>query len=385
MWVQALSLTDFRSYLQADMDFSPGVTAFIGLNGQGKTNIVEAIAYLSTLSSHRVSQDAPLVRAGSEHAVVRARVCEDDRSVSVDLQINPGGANKVRINRAAATRARDILGIVRAIVFAPEDLSLVRGDPGDRRRFLDDMTIQRHPRVAGVRADYDKVLRQRNALLKSAGGRASSAMRETLSAWDEQLIEFGSDIIRNRREFINDVSPHVQHAYERIAGVAQVNIRYKPSSPMLQDTISGSAASPATASHEPASLEDIRDALLSDLNARVDDEFRRGVTLVGPHRDELELELDGFPVKGYASHGESWSMALALRLGAADVLRADGVDPIIILDDVFAELDQQRRRHLTEMVHSSTQVFITAAVEEDVPKELDGARFAVVKGQVSRA
>ena len=175
MWVQALSLTDFRSYQQVDMDFSPGVTAFIGLNGQGKTNIVEAIAYLSTLSSHRVSQDAPLVRAGSEHAVVRARVCEDDRSVSVDLQINPGGANKVRINRAAATRARDILGIVRAIVFAPEDLSLVRGDPGDRRRFLDDMTIQRHPRVSGVRADYDKVLRQRNALLKSAGGRASSA------------------------------------------------------------------------------------------------------------------------------------------------------------------------------------------------------------------
>lgn len=375
MWVQALSLTDFRSYQQADMELSPGITAFIGLNGQGKTNIVEAIAYLSTLSSHRVSQDAPLVRAGSEHAVVRARVCEDDRSVSVDLQINPGGANKVRINRAAATRARDILGIVRAIVFAPEDLSLVRGDPGDRRRFLDDMTIQRHPRVSGVRADYDKVLRQRNALLKSAGGRASSAMRETLSAWDEQLIEFGSDIIRNRRDFIDDVAPHVQQAYERIAGTAQVNIRYKPSSPLLQDAITGS-----TASHD-----DIRDTLLSDLNARVDDEFRRGVTLVGPHRDELELELDGFPVKGYASHGESWSMALALRLGAADVLRADGVDPIIILDDVFAELDQQRRRHLTEMVHSSTQVFITAAVEEDVPKELDGARFAVVKGQVNRA
>jgi DNA replication and repair protein RecF len=235
MWVQALSLTDFRSYEQADVEFFPGVTAFIGLNGQGKTNIVEAIAYLSTLSSHRVSQDAPLVRAGAEHAVVRARVCEDDRSVSVDLQINPGGANKVRINRAAATRARDILGIVRAIVFAPEDLSLVRGDPGDRRRFLDDMTIQRHPRVAGVRADYDKVLRQRNALLKSAGGRASSSMRETLSAWDEQLIEFGTDIIRNRQDFIDDVSPHVQQAYTRIAGTAQVNLRYKPSSPSLQN------------------------------------------------------------------------------------------------------------------------------------------------------
>lgn len=374
MWVQALSLTDFRSYEQANMQFSPGVTAFIGLNGQGKTNIVEAVAYLSTLSSHRVSQDAPLVRAGAEHAVVRARVYEDDRSVSVDLHINPGGANKARINRAAPTRARDILGIVRAIIFAPEDLSLVRGDPADRRRFLDDMTIQRHPRVLGVRADYDKVLRQRNALLKSAGGRALSSMRETLSAWDEQLIGFGADIIRNRRDFIDAVTPHVQKAYERIAGGAQVSVRYKPSSPALQEAIAVDATS----------SDDIRDALMADLHARTDDEFRRGVTLVGPHRDEVELELDGFPVKGYASHGESWSMALALRLGAADVLRVDGVDPIIILDDVFAELDQQRRRHLTDMVHSATQVFITAAVEQDVPAELDGARFTVVKGRVSQ-
>lgn len=374
MWVQALSLTDFRSYEQADMDFTPGVTSFIGMNGQGKTNIVEAIAYLATLSSHRVSQDAPLVRAGAEHAVVRARMCEDDRSVSVDLQINPGGANKVRINRSAATRARDILGIVRSIVFAPEDLSLVRGDPGDRRRFLDEMTIQRHPRISGVRADYDKVLRQRNALLKSAGGRMSSSTRETLSAWDEQLIEFGSDIIRNRQQFIEDLRPNVQRAYERIAGTAQVEIRYRPSSPSLIDTTTNPVAT----------IDDIRNAFTMDVQARVEDEFRRGVTLVGPHRDDVELELDGFPVKGYASHGESWSMALSLRLGAADVLRADGVDPIIILDDVFAELDTARRRHLAAMVHVSTQVFITAAVAEDVPQELTGARFEVVKGSVSR-
>lgn len=378
MWVQALSLTDFRSYSQADMQFDPGVTAFIGMNGQGKTNIVEAIAYLSTLGSHRVSQDAPLVRAGADQAVVRARVCEQERSVSVDLQINPGGANKARINRAAATRARDILGIVRAIVFAPEDLSLVRGDPGDRRRFLDDMTIQRHPRISGVRADYDKVLRQRNALLKSAGGRSSSSMRETLSAWNEQLIGFGADVIRSRRDFVRDVTPHVQHAYERIAGSAAVSVRYKPSSPSLHAAL-------VTTTDDDASETTIEDAFSEDLDARLDDEFRRGVTLVGPHRDELELELDGFPVKGYASHGESWSMALALRLGAADVLRSDGVDPIIILDDVFAELDQQRRRHLAQMVHTSTQVFITAAVEQDVPTELDGARFVVVKGEVSRA
>lgn len=371
MWVQALSLTNFRSYEQADMQFAPGVTAFIGLNGQGKTNIVEAIAYLATLSSHRVSADAPLVRAGADNAVVRARICEDDRSVSVDLQISASGSNKVRINRSAATRARDILGIVRAIVFAPEDLALVRGDPGDRRRFLDEMTIQRHPRIAGVRSDYDKVIRQRNALLKSAGGRSTPSMQHTLSAWDEQLIEFGSDIIVNRLQFIDDVSSHVQAAYARIAGTAEVELRYRPSSPAVREAVD-----------DPV-IGDIRNALRQDLQSRIDDEFRRGVTLVGPHRDEVDIELDGFPVKGYASHGESWSMALALRLGAAEVLRVDGVDPIIILDDVFAELDQQRRRHLTEMVHSSTQVFITAAVEQDVPAELEGARFIVVKGHVS--
>lgn len=380
MWVQALSLTDFRSYEQADIEFSPGVTAFIGLNGQGKTNIVEAIAYLSTLSSHRVAHDAPLVRSGAEHAVVRARVCEDDRSVSVDLQINPGGANKVRINRAPATRARDILGIVRSIVFAPEDLSMVRGDPGDRRRFLDEMTIQRHPRISGVRADYDKVLRQRNALLKSAAGRSSTSMRQTLAAWDEQLVEFGADIIRNRRDFVADLTPHVQRAYERIAGTAQVNVRYRPSSPAIAN-----ATSMKEHSIDEPSVDALREAFFTDLGERLDDEFRRGVTLVGPHRDELELELDGFPVKGYASHGESWSMALSLRLGAAEVLRDDDVDPIIILDDVFAELDTQRRRHLADMVHTSTQVFVTAAVAQDVPQELDGARFTVEKGRVSAA
>ena len=392
MWVQALSLTDFRSYEQADIEFRPGVTAFIGLNGQGKTNIVEAIAYLSTLSSHRVAHDAPLVRAGAEHAVVRARVCEDDRSVSVDLQINPGGTNKVRINRSPATRARDILGIVRSIVFAPEDLSLVRGDPGDRRRFLDEMTIQRHPRISGVRADYDKVLRQRNALLKSATGRSSASMRQTLAAWDEQLVEFGADIIRNRRDFVTDLTPHVQRAYERIAGTAQVNLRYRPSSPLISNEISiervpESSSSPSNAEQpgDDAPVDAIRDAFIADLGERIEDEFRRGVTLVGPHRDELELELDGFPVKGYASHGESWSMALSLRLGAAEVLRDDDVDPIIILDDVFAELDTQRRRHLADMVHTSTQVFVTAAVAQDVPEELDGARFTVERGRVSAA
>ena len=370
MWVQALSLTDFRSYPQADLEFSPGVTTFMGMNGQGKTNIVEAIAYLSTLTSHRVSQDAPLVRRDAEHAVVRARVCEEDRAVTVDVQINPGGANKARINRSAATRARDILGIVRSVVFAPEDLSLVRGDPSDRRRFLDEMSVQRHPRLSGVKADYDKVLRQRNALLKSAGGRSHAAMHATLEAWDEQLISLGADLTRNRATFVDDVLPHLQISYDTIAGGAYVSARYRPSSPRI-------AADPRSV--------DLETAFAADLEERREDEFRRGVTLVGPHRDEVELMLNELPVKGYASHGESWSMALSLRLAAAEVLRSDDVDPIIILDDVFAELDVSRRRHLAAMVQGVTQVFITAAVAEDVPEELAGTRFDVTKGEVHAA
>ncbi len=235
MWVQALSLTDYRSYPQVDIEFTPGVSTLVGMNGQGKTNIVEAIAYLATLGSHRVSTDAPLVRQGTEHAVIRARVREDERSVSLDLQVNPGGSNKARINRSPATKAADILGIVRSVLFAPEDLSLVRGDPADRRRFLDDLSVQRHPRMLGVKADYDRVLRQRNALLKSAGGRPSTSMSQTLEVWDDQLVELGADIIGHRSQLIHDLAPHVQAAYESITQGAIVDVRYRPSSLSVND------------------------------------------------------------------------------------------------------------------------------------------------------
>jgi len=376
MWVQALSLTDFRSYDQADMEFSPGVTTFIGMNGQGKTNIVEAIGYLATLSSHRVSQDLPLIRDGAPHAVVRARVVEDDRSVSVDLQINSRGSNKARINRSATTRARDVVGIIRAVTFAPEDLALVRGEPSDRRRFLDEIGVQRHPRLMGVRGDYDKVLRQRNALLKSAGGRRDESVLATLSVWNEQLTRLGADVIASRAELVADLAPHLTASYAQIAGDAQVDVRYEPSSPRVLEEV---------AIVDDAARDRIAIAMDADLDDRLDDEIRRGVTLVGPHRDELGLELNGFPVKGYASHGESWSMALALKLAAADVLRSDDVDPIVILDDVFAELDGARRSHLAGMVQQATQVFITAAVAEDVPVELQGRRFDVTKGRVQAA
>ena len=376
MWVQALSLTDFRSYEQLDLEFAPGVTTFVGMNGQGKTNIVEAIAYLATLSSLRLSADAPLIKSGSSSAVVRARVREDERSVGVDVQILERGSNKARINQSPVTRARDVLGIVRAVVFAPEDLALVRGDPADRRRFLDEVGVQRHPRLSGVRADFDKVLRQRNALVKSAIGRPRSSIASTLSVWNEQLSKLGADIATARAQLIEDLRPFIRSAYESIAGGAEVDLRYRPSSPRVHHEVQ---------TVDETLRERLELALDADLEDRADDEARRGITLVGPHRDEVDLTLNGLPVKGYASHGESWSMALALRLAAADVLRSDGVDPIVILDDVFAELDASRRTHLAELVGQATQVFITAAVAQDVPVELSGARFEVHAGQVSGA
>ncbi len=376
MWVQALSLTDFRSYTQVDVEFSPGVTTFVGMNGQGKTNIVESIAYLATLSSHRVAADAPLIKSGASSAVVRARVREGERSVSVDVQVLERGSNKARINQSPVTRARDVLGIVRAVVFAPEDLALVRGDPADRRRFLDEVGVQRHPRLSGVRADYDKVLRQRNALVKSAIGKPRSSIASTLSVWNEQLTKLGADIATSRAQLLADLQPFVQSSYASIATGSDVNVQYRPSSPRVQQEV---------ALIDETLRERITLAMDADLDERAEDEARRGITLVGPHRDEVDVTLNGLPVKGYASHGESWSMALALRLAAADVLRSDGVDPIVILDDVFAELDTSRRAQLAALVQQATQVFITAAVPQDVPVELTGARFDVHDGQVSPA
>ena len=376
MWVQALSLTDFRSYTQVDVEFSPGVTTFVGMNGQGKTNIVESIAYLATLSSHRVAADAPLIKSGASSAVVRARVREGERSVSVDVQVLERGSNKARINQSPVTRARDVLGIVRAVVFAPEDLALVRGDPADRRRFLDEVGVQRHPRLSGVRADYDKVLRQRNALVKSAIGKPRSSIASTLSVWNEQLTKLGADIAASRAQLLADLQPFVQSSYASIATGSDVNVQYRPSSPRVQQEV---------ALIDETLRERITLAMDADLDERAEDEARRGITLVGPHRDEVDVALNGLPVKGYASHGESWSMALALRLAAADVLRSDGVDPIVILDDVFAELDTSRRAQLAALVQQATQVFITAAVPQDVPVELTGVRFDVHGGQVSPA
>ncbi|MGD9482662.1 DNA replication/repair protein RecF [Streptomyces sp. TRM70308] len=371
MHVAHLSLADFRSYPRAEVPLAPGVTAFVGPNGQGKTNLVEAVGYLSTLSSHRVASDAPLVRMGAERAVVRAAVTQGERQQLVELEINPGRANRARINRSSQVRPRDVLGIVRSVLFAPEDLSLVKGDPGERRRFLDELVTARAPRMAGVRSDYDRVLKQRNSLLKSAamarrhGGRSLDL--STLDVWDQHLARAGAELLAQRYALVADLEPLADKAYEQLApGGGPLALEYR---------------SPATG----GSREELCERLLAALDEARRQEIERGVTLVGPHRDDLVLRLGRMPAKGYASHGESWSYALALRLASYELLRAEGNEPVLLLDDVFAELDARRRERLAELVAPAEQVLVTAAVAEDVPQALSGTRFTVAEGEVTPA
>ena len=367
--VRHLSLADVRNYAHLEVTLEPGINAFVGANGQGKTNLVEAIGYLSTLGSHRVATDAPLVRHGAERAVIRADVVREERSLLLEVEITPGRANRARINRAPVQRTREILGIIRTVVFAPEDLALVKGDPGERRRFLDDLLVQRQPRLAGTRADYDRVLKQRNALLKSAGAARRASMEEverTLEVWDDQLARLGAEIIEARRELTSALAPLAAQAYgELVPGGATVSASYRS---VIDDVDAESA----------------EQALLAEMARRRKDELDRGITLVGPHRDDLHMALGDAPVKGYASHGESWSAALALRLASYDLLTQESGAPVLVLDDVFAELDARRRAHLAERVTGASQVLVTAAVADDVPPAMSGAWYDVVEGTVTR-
>lgn len=389
MRVTHLSLTDFRSYTNVEFPLEPGVTAFIGPNGQGKTNLVEAVAYVASLGSHRVASDAPLIRMGADHAVVRAQVVNEaasSRSTLVEIEITPGRSNRARVNRSPVKRPRDILGIVHAVLFAPEDLTLVKGDPAGRRRYLDDLLVARAPRFAGVRSDVDRILKQRNALLKTAGmarrasrGGTSSPDLTTLDVWDSHLAEAGAELSVARLELIDAISPLVSKAYEKLvsstgnaaAKNADTNLAYQsslgPDADLSEDR------------------EAMTQALLAAFTRRRQDEIDRGVSLVGPHRDDLILSLGPLPAKGYASQGEAWSFALALRLAAFELLRAHGSDPVLILDDVFSELDTARRDQLAELVSDAEQVLVTAAVPEDVPAMLSGARLNVMAGTVSAA
>lgn len=409
MYVAHLSLTDFRSYDAVELGLEPGVTAFVGPNGQGKTNLVEALGYVATHSSHRVATDAPLVRQGASRAVVRCAVHRDERRALVELEINPGRANRARLNRSPVSRPREVVGLLRTVLFAPEDLSLVKGDPSERRRFLDDLLVARTPRFAGVRADYDRVLKQRGALLRTAaqarrgGGRsARRAERDsgfeaagagdvlsTLEVWDQQLARHGAELLQARLALVDELRPLVASAYASLApSSAAADLAYRSTLSTGVETaenggVAGGAASDAQtlSTGLGITLEERLRERLAEVRAA---ELERGVTLVGPHRDDLALGLGELPARGYASHGESWSFALALRLAAYDLLRADGGDPVLILDDVFAELDSQRRRRLAEIVAPAEQVLITAAVPDDVPRELTGGRYDVAEGGVTR-
>ncbi|MGL5808862.1 MAG: DNA replication/repair protein RecF [Nocardioides sp.] len=396
MYVSRLALHDFRSYPEVTVDLTAGVTSFLGGNGQGKTNLIEAVDYLSRLNSHRVAADAPLVRVGADRAVISAVVVKDERPATLEIEINPGRANRARVNRAPLPRTRDLAGMVRTVVFSPEDLALVKGDPSERRRFLDDLLILRTPRLGGVRADYERVLKQRNSLLKGnrsvrrTGPAASGepdTMMSTLAVWDGQLVRLGTELIGARLELLAALRPHLARSYSSVAEGASRSVA---EGTYRSEILAASQRSDSA----PPDAAEIARALTDQLLARRKDEIDRGLTLVGPHRDDVSFTLSHaqgderggaqpLPVKGYASHGESWSFALAMKLASYQLLRAEGDDPILILDDVFAELDEHRREHLARLVSGAEQVLVTAAVTDDVPEALAGRRFSVADGRVS--
>jgi DNA replication and repair protein RecF len=367
LYVRHLAVQNFRSWARVELDLEPGRTIFLGPNGYGKTNLVEALWYSSTLGSHRVAADAPLIRSGAECAVISTIVVNDRRELAIDLEVVAGRANKARLNRSPVRTAREVLGVLRAVMFAPEDLALVRGEPGERRRYLDELATTRRPRIAAVRADYDKVLRQRSALLKTAAGarhRGDREVLETLDVWDGHLAAHGAQLIAARIELVNQLYPEVEKAYQLLApGSRPASIRYRSS----VEQIDG----------DNEEIDFFEAVLLDALARRRDAEIERGVCLVGPHRDDLELRLGDQVAKGFASHGEAWSMALALRLAAYELLRSDGGDPVLLLDDVFAELDTSRRRALADVAGSAEQVLVTAAVGEDIPADWDARRIEI--------
>lgn len=378
MYVRHLGLTDYRSWAHVELELEPGRTVFVGPNGFGKTNLVEALWYCATLGSHRVASDAPLIRAGADRAIVSSIVVNEGRELAVDLEITSGRANKARLNRSPVRSPREILGVLRAVLFSPEDLALVRGDPGERRRYLDELATTRRPAIAGIRADYDKVVRQRTALLKTAAGaryRGDRSVLDTLDVWDGHLAAHGAALVAARIGLVEQLHPEVQKAYQLLAPSSRpAAIRYRSSVEAIADAPG------------PEAVEFYEAALLDALARRRDAELDRGVCLVGPHRDDLELWLGDQPAKGFASHGESWSMALALRLGAYELLRSDGVDPVLLLDDVFAELDTARRQALAAVAGEAEQVLVTAAVGEDIPQDwaVDRVEIRMTEGDQGR-
>jgi len=387
--VEQLSLVDFRNYAAADVTLHPGTNVFVGRNGQGKTNLAEAIGYFATLGSHRVSQDAPMVRHGADAAIVRTRLAHGERTVILEAQLNRTGSNKARVN-GSAVKSAELPRYAQVVLFAPEDLQIVRGDPSARRRFADQLLIQRAPRMSAVLADYDRVLKQRTALLKSARARGIRGEElTTLDVWDDKLVQLGTQVIRARLALADDLATPLSQAYTTIAGAD-----HRPELEWAL-TVDGARAddddeSERTAGAETSpgvrgrSTEEVEARFRAMLASKRSAELERGVTLVGPHRDDLVLRVRGLPVKGYASHGESWSVALSLRLASAELLREHSLlgDPVLILDDVFAELDADRRSRLAGVVAGFEQVIVTAAVEADVPEALQARTVYVEAGTI---
>ena len=388
MLIKHISLANFRNYENADVSFSPGVNLLVGPNGQGKTNLVEAIRYLSTLSSHRVAGYLPLIRHAQpeiEQAVIRVLANHDGRDALLEVELNRSSPNRARINKANATRLRDILGYVNTVTFAPEDLDIVKKEPSNRRAFIDELLVQVSPRFAGVFTDYERVLRQRNTLLRTARQTsAKGTALSTLDAWDESLVKFGAEIVAARVALVDRLRPMLTEAYQSIA-IANNEPRILTKSSLVGATLVDEDDTGALENIESSDVVEVEELFRAKLAQIRQNELDRGITMVGPHRDDLVLMLSDLPAKGYASHGESWSFALGLRLASTSLLRSEtrSGDPILILDDVFAELDAGRRSRLAELVANNEQVIITAAVGEDVPAELKARVFQVAAGEVS--
>ncbi|MDP3971762.1 MAG: DNA replication/repair protein RecF [Candidatus Nanopelagicales bacterium] len=377
MWIKRLQLTDFRSYSEAVVDFDPGPNVIQGRNGAGKTNLLESVSFLSTLSSHRVAASAPLVRAGCRRSHIGAELIEDGRSIQVQVRITPGQAVSVTIGGASA-RPRDLPGLFRTVLFAPEDLAIVKGDPANRRSFIDHVLIQRAPRYHSVISDLERVVRQRTALLRSALGHLRNSDRQsveqTLGVWDDQLVSTGAELLRGRLKLIDEMSEPVAESYRELAPHSRAGVSYHAKSLGVE---------PDGSANLPRDKESLAELMREVLIGRREEELARGQTLVGPHRDDVFLSIDGMPARGYASHGESWSLALALRLGSFRVLwevDQSGSQPVLLLDDVFAELDAERRSFLASFAAGVDQCLITVAVAEDVPERLGGRRLDVVGG-----
>ena len=384
MHVKHLTLSNFRNYSTVELPLAQGINLLVGKNGQGKTNLAEAIFYAATLSSHRVSGYLPLIKQGESKAIIRLLARFEDRENLLELEITTEGSNRARINKSETPRVRDVLGYVNAVIFSPEDLDIVKRDPSNRRAFIDELIVQLTPRMAGVYSDYERVLKQRNTLLKSARNMSASASGlSTLDSWDQSLVRIGSEIIAARFDITSRLAPYLQAAYAAIADEKNdPSIRIKSS--LATSDIDSDGAETFLNTGDRQEIEKLFQSRLAEVRSK---EMERGITLVGPHRDDLLLLLGTLPAKGYISHGESWSYALALKLASADLIRKDARagDPVLILDDVFAELDSTRRSRLAALVSHNEQVIITAAVAEDVPSELSATRFNVLAGSLEVA